>query len=378
LQEQNYNPKFVITAVEASADLLGAELIKTLKEQYPYANFYGVGGQRMINEGLQPWYHLDDFSVMGFTDVLKKYFVLKNKIRSLINKTLQINPDIYIGIDSPDLNFRIYHHLKESGISTVQYVSPQLWAWRKSRIHYVKKYIDMVLCLFPFEVDFYTSHNVKSLCIGHPGASKYKNKHQAKQSNNSSFRRITVFPGSRSQEIKLNLPFACDALNLIQKKIDIRVIFLAYSEKNLNQILELLGQMSLDFEYAYQINEDFNSLKDSALSIATSGTVTLELALLGEPAIVIYKVSKLNYFIYKLFGVTQLKFYALPNILLNKEIYREYIGHHDQVSALGEGLMNMLLNENIHKFNSAREALLEILDIDRSRIINDVIKDMME
>lgn len=378
MQEQNYNPKFVITAVEASADLLGAELIKTLKEQYPYANFYGVGGQRMINEGLQPWYHLDDFSVMGFTDVLKKYFVLKNKIRSLINKTLQINPDIYIGIDSPDLNFRIYHHLKESGIGTVQYVSPQLWAWRKSRIHYVKKYIDMVLCLFPFEVDFYTSHNVKSLCIGHPGASKYKNKHQAKQSNNSSFRTITVFPGSRSQEIKLNLPFACDALNLIQKKIDIRVIFLAYSEKNLNQILELLGQMSLDFEYAYQINEDFNSLKDSALSIATSGTVTLELALLGEPAIVIYKVSKLNYFIYKLFGVTQLKFYALPNILLNKEIYREYIGHHDQVSALGEGLMNMLLNENIHKFNSAREALLEILDIDRSRIINDVIKDMME
>jgi len=377
LQEQDYNPKFVITAVEASADLLGAELIKTLKEQYPHAKFYGVGGERMINEGLHHWHHLNEFSVMGFTDVLKKYFVLKNKIRSIIRNTLQINPDVYVGIDSPDLNFRIYHHLKKSHIKTVQCVSPQLWAWRKSRIHYVKKYIDMVFCLFPFEVDFYTSHNVKSLCIGHPAASKYKNKHQVKHTNNSSCKTITVFPGSRSQEIKLNLPFACDALNLIQKKIDIRVIFLAYSDKNLNQIRELLGQLPLDFEHAYQINNDFDSLKDSALSIATSGTVTLELALLGEPAIVIYKVSKLNYLIYKLFGVTQLKFYALPNILLNNEIYCEFVGHHDQTNALGESLMTMLLNENYHKFNSAREALLEMLDIDRASIINDAIKDMI-
>ncbi len=157
-----------IVAGEASGDTLGAELIKSLRKIDPTIRFDGVGGQKMIEQGFHSLYDIKDFSVMGITEILKSLPKLLSFRRGLLNNYQASMPDIFIGIDYPEFNLSLEKRLKESGIFTVQYVSPSVWAWREGRIKHIKESCDLMLTLFDFEKHFYDKHNMPTVYCGHP------------------------------------------------------------------------------------------------------------------------------------------------------------------------------------------------------------------
>ena len=157
-----------IVAGEASGDTLGAGLINAIKERVPNAHFMGVAGPQMIASGCDPWWRTEELSVMGFAEVLRHLPRLVRLRRRLLSQLKKANLDVFIGIDSPDFNLPIASALKAIGLPTVQYVSPQVWAWRQSRVGAVSKAVDLILCLLPFETRFYDLHGVNARFVGHP------------------------------------------------------------------------------------------------------------------------------------------------------------------------------------------------------------------
>ena len=157
-----------VVAGEASGDALGAGLIDAIKERVPGVRFVGIAGPRMIAAGCEPWYHAEELSVMGLAEVLHHLPRLLRLRRDLLRRLRAAELDVFIGIDSPDFNLPVEAALKKTGVSTVQYVSPQVWAWRQSRVAGVRRAADLVLCLLPFETRFYESHGVNARFVGHP------------------------------------------------------------------------------------------------------------------------------------------------------------------------------------------------------------------
>ncbi|HRE30664.1 MAG TPA: lipid-A-disaccharide synthase, partial [Candidatus Berkiella sp.] len=198
--------RFGLVAGEESGDILGADLILALKKIYPQATFVGIGGARMIDAGIESLYPLERLSVMGFIEPLKRLPELL-KMRSHLKKYfIQQPPAVFIGIDAPDFNLSLEHSLKQQGIRTVHYVSPTVWAWRKGRIHKIKKAINRMLCLFPFETQIYQTHLVPSTCVGHPLADATPLHLSQTQARNelglpSDKKIVALLPGSRRQEL---------------------------------------------------------------------------------------------------------------------------------------------------------------------------------
>ena len=162
------SPVFAIVAGEASGDLLGADLIRALKEQFPDAVFEGVGGPKMQAEGFQSLFDMDRLSVMGFIEPLKRLPELLGIRRTIVKRYSENKPAVFIGIDSPDFNLTIEAKLHSLSVKTVHYVSPSVWAWRQGRIKKIKNSVDLMLSLFPFEADFYRQHDVPVRYVGHP------------------------------------------------------------------------------------------------------------------------------------------------------------------------------------------------------------------
>lgn len=159
---------FALIAGELSGDILGAALIRALKLRYPAARFTGVAGPRMLAEGCEAVASIDTLSVMGLAEVLPAIPRLFKLRAALIQRYLREQPDLVIGIDAPDFNLGLERRLRQRGLKTVHVVSPSVWAWRENRVHGIKKSVDLMLCLFPFEVAFYAEHGVPAAYIGHP------------------------------------------------------------------------------------------------------------------------------------------------------------------------------------------------------------------
>ena len=156
------NPVIALVAGEASGDQLGAALVEQLRLRYPQATFVGVGGRRMQDAGVEAWWDADELAVMGLTEVLSHFPRLLKLRRKLRQRLLELRPDVFVGIDAPDFNLGLEIQLRRAGIRTVHYVSPTVWAWRKKRVRKIGRAADRVLCLFPFEPDFYADHQVSA------------------------------------------------------------------------------------------------------------------------------------------------------------------------------------------------------------------------
>lgn len=316
-----------IVVGEASGDILGAGLIKAIKAYHPDAVFEGIAGPLMLAEGAQSFFPQDRLAVMGFVEPLKRLPELL-RIRKFLKKHFTDNPpDLFIGIDSPDFNLDLELALKQAGVLTAHYVSPSVWAWRQWRVKKIKKAVDCMLTLFPFEVDFYQQHQIVAKCVGHtladqiplePDVSKARQVLELTHTGPI----IALLPGSRGGEVERMLPVFLAAAALAAKKMpDLLFVIAAANEARLSQIEQAVADCDCNCQVIFKQSHEVMLASD--LVVMASGTTTLEAMLLKKPMVIAYKVAAFSYFIFK--RMVKVPFVGLPNLLARRELAREYI-----------------------------------------------------
>ena len=317
----HYKKTIFIIAGEISGDQLGSILLKKLKTSNNSLHFYGVGGSNLIELGLKPIFSMEKISLMGLIEVLPKIPELLSLIKLTLNKIIEIKPDLIITIDAPSFNFRVLKKLKKLkvNIPNIHVVAPTVWAWKAYRAKEIANYVDNLFVLYPFEKKYFTPHGIKTYFIGHPLVEKINKSKNI--SNKRKEKNISIFPGSRKNEINFHLDLILNSL-------------LEYNEKFTFVIVAVESQLSL----VENISEKYRNLIDidivpsshketiftkSFLAIAVSGTITLELALHKVPFITIYKLNFLSYFFLK--NIVFAKYITLVNIIFDKPIVPELI-----------------------------------------------------
>ncbi len=336
--------RFVIVAGEASGDILGANLIKHLKQRYPDAIFEGIGGPLMIEQGLDSFVPMERLSVMGLVEVLGRLRELLGIRKSLFNHCLDKRPDAFIGVDSPDFNLPLARKLKEQGLKTIHYVSPSVWAWRQKRIFKIKKSVDLMLTLFPFELQIYQDHKVPAVCVGHTLADDVpmeSDKNQARQrlGLDQEAEWIAILPGSRGGEVSRLMPtFAQAMVQIKQSKSNAKFLIPAANIERRQQIETVLQEYaSVDATIIDGRSREVMAAGDAILM--ASGTAALEAMLVKRPMVVAYKFTKLTYAIMS--RMLKVPYVSLPNLLAQKRLIPELL----QDDATGERLASALLTE---------------------------------
>ncbi len=328
-EQRDKAPVFVLIAGEASGDLLGSDLISALKRQYPQAKFLGIGGEKMCAQGLQSWFPMQKLSVMGFFEVIKHLPELLSIRRFCIQQILQLKPQAFIGIDAPDFNFKIEGAAKKAGIPAIHYVGPSVWAWREKRLNKIKQQVDGVLVLFPFELPYYQKYGIPAQFVGHPLATQVlgaPNQLDARQQLGlPSDTQVTgLLPGSRMSEIELMADVYIQVAVKIQA-IHPAMVFVIpcvheVAKSRIEKAVADYGQ-GLNVILIDQQAQMVMAASDQLL--VTSGTATLEAALMQRPMILAMKVHPISYWIMKRLATTE--WIGLPNILAKRLIVPELI-----------------------------------------------------
>lgn len=328
MELRNDAPLIALIAGEASGDILGAGLMQSLQARYPAARFIGVGGSEMAAAGLDSLFPMEKLSVMGITEVLAHLPELLRLRKQLIRFLLEQQPDVVIGIDSPDFTLPIERRLHEQGLKTVHYVSPSVWAWRQGRIKGIKKSIDLMLCLLPFEARFYEEHQVPVAFVGHPLADRVPLETDTAAARHalgldSSQTLIGVLPGSRGGEVGQLMPVFLDAMQELHKtRPELHFVIPAANAARREQIEALLGEAPA-LPVTLVDGESRTVMSAVDVILMASGTATLEGLLVGKPMVVGYRVGKVTYAIAR--RLVKSEFFSLPNLLCREEMVPELI-----------------------------------------------------
>lgn len=318
-----------IVAGEASGDRLGAPLIEALRRRYPNARFTGIGGRQMQTAGLESQADMSRLSVMGLVEVITHLADIVALKKSLLKFWAEHPPDLFIGIDAPDFNLRLANALNARGVQTVQYVSPSLWAWKEKRIEKIKKSIDLVLCLFPFETAVYQKHHVAAVCVGHPMTDRLNpiTQQEARRTLALPYPErpmIGLFPGSRKGEIERLLPVFMHAFTRIKaRRNDLSALVSAADADHKALIATMLNRMSLHDDVIISDRDSALLIAASDVVLLASGTITLEAALLERAMLVAYRVHPLTAMIAR--RLLKIDRYSLPNLLAGKTVVHEWI-----------------------------------------------------
>jgi lipid-A-disaccharide synthase len=336
--------RVAIAAGETSGDALGAGLIRALKERTAVECF-GIAGPRMVEAGCAPWHGTDELSVMGLMEVLPHLRRLLKLRRRLIERIEAARPDVYIGVDSSDFNLPVEAALKAAGIPTVQYVSPQVWAWRQARVHKIGAATDLVLCLLPFEAPFYAEHGVNARFVGHPLADEIPLDVDAGQARSAlglpaDARILALLPGSRRAEVeRLAGRFLGTAAWLAARDPALRFVVAAANDVVAEIAARAASELRMEPAPRIVTGKARQVIAAADVVLTASGTASLECLLLKRPMVVAHRLSPLTYGLVRRLGVGRLENFSLPNLLAGRRIVAEYVQRQVRPDILGPALL---------------------------------------
>ena len=318
--------KVGIIAAEHSGDRLGSKLLESLQNSFE-VDLFGLGGPQVNSSEIVTPQGIDykDLHVMGLIDPLINLPKILSIRKKLLNLFMSNKIDIFIGVDSPDFNMFFHKKLKLQNIKTIQVVSPSVWGWRENRIHAIQAHVDLTMCLFKFECNFYDQKNMQSFFLGHPFSQLKPGKiHEAisKYGLDSSKSFISILPGSRESEISQLMPVYIEAAKKLSEMNPNAFFLVPAANKKLAEMIESTkGMKDIPHIIAVDAAQDFLTL--SPISIVTSGTASLEASVLGSVPIICYKTNFFNYAI--LSRLVKTPFVGLPNLLLQAHVFPELI-----------------------------------------------------
>lgn len=356
------NKNILIIAGEASGDLHGSLLIHKIKAIEPEINFYGIGGDRMVNEGLNLNFHINQMAFLGFVEVIKHIPFIKKVQNELLSLIKEKEIGTAILIDYPGFNLNFAKKLKKLNLKIIYYISPQIWAWGKGRIKKIKRLVDKMLVVFPFEEKLYKKEGIDCEFVGHPLIEILNNYNFLSQdkffeifSLQKDKEILTILPGSRLQEIEKLFPIVIEAAELIANKYNLQIVVGCASNIDENKFYELSNKDNFKIikHHTYEL------IKYSKFGIIKSGTSTLEAALLGLPMVIVYKTNILSYFIGK--SLINLDKIGMANIILEQKVVPELIQNDVQPEKIFNESDKILNDENI--YNSIKDKFKNIKEI---------------
>lgn len=375
--------KIGIIVGELSGDILGAGLLKELHKIYPNIEIEGVVGPNLIEGTATQLYPMEELSFIGFLEPLLNIRKLLKMRKWLIRYFTEEPPDLFIGIDAPEFNLGIERKLKEHGIPIVHYVSPQVWAWRSYRIKKIKKSIDLMLTLFPFEEKFYKKHDVPVKFVGHPTADKIpENIDNTTAKSNLNIPRnktvVALLPGSRKSEIKKHtLLYLQTASNCLKQNSNFIFITSLVKDEHVKYFESIKQKHAIDLPIMIFTNKSHEVMAASDLVLVASGTATLEVMLHKKPMVVAYKTNFLTYWLVKM--LIKVPYISLPNLLADKKIVPELIQKEATVKNLTEKLMDLFNNYNSKKEQlDVFDNLCPMLRQNASKVAANAIKDLLD
>ena len=318
--------KYYIIAGEASGDLYGSNLVKELKLKDSKANIRAWGGDLMKEQGVDLVKHYKNHNYMGFLEVIRNLGTIIKNISFCKQDIKAFNPDALILIDFPGFNMRIAKYFYQYSFPVLYYIAPQVWAWKENRVEAIKKYVDKLYVILPFEKEFFKKHGVESNYMGHPLLEHILNFKDKESVSKSKFVEehglevekpiISLLPGSRKQEIEKKLPVMLHAVSSFSKDFNIVIA-------GMENFKNLYREITSNSNAKVICKDTYNLLNNSNIALVTSGTATLETAFFNVPQIVCYKTSWLSYIIAK--SLVKIKYISLVNLIMDEEVVKELI-----------------------------------------------------
>ncbi|RLA56410.1 MAG: lipid-A-disaccharide synthase [Gammaproteobacteria bacterium] len=334
-----------VLAGEASGDILGSRVLAALKSRYDEVIVEGIGGPLLQAQGLDSLFPMERLSVMGFVEPLKRLPELL-RIRAAVYRHFRDNPpDLFLGIDSPDFNLRLEKKLRRAGVTTAHLVSPSVWAWRRGRIGKIKRSVDLMLCLFPFETAIYQQHGIPVSFVGHPLADEIAERvDQAAARADLGLapdgKLLALLPGSRGSEVRMLAPVFLQVADILWQR-DRRLSFVIPAANDLrrSELMRLLQEYP-QLPVTLLSGQSREAMAAADAILLASGTATLEAALLKRPMVVAYRVAALSWFL--LSRMLKTEHVALPNVLAGKALVPELLQGAATPAAMVSALLPLL------------------------------------
>jgi lipid-A-disaccharide synthase len=352
----------LIIAAENSAENYGAQVIDEFKKHEPGVHFFGLGGDRFADRGVDVVIHSRELSVLGLIEVVSSLLKLKRYMNILVKEAVKRKAAAVILIDYPDFNLRLAKKIKKLGIPVYYYISPTVWAWRYSRVNLIKKYVDHLFIIFPFEIKIYEKEKIPFTYTGHPLVPMIKvdvkrDVFRKEWAVKKSGVLLTLLPGSRRAEVNFLLTEMLKAAAMLQEEFEVRIFLLLAENIDRDFVTGFLENSPVDVQVIEQ-KGGHNLINASDMVITTCGTSNLEIAVIGVPFVAVYRLNKLSYFLGK--GFVKIDNYSIVNILAQKRVIPELIQENFRAENIAKEVRKVLKNEAVRdemlsQFSKIRE-----------------------
>lgn len=311
--------KMAIVAGEASGDLHASEVVREVKKLTPNLEMFGIGGDLLGREGMTLLHHASEMGIVGLFNVIRHLPMFRRVFKELMERIEAEKPDVVFLVDYPDFNLRVAKRCRELGLRIVYYISPQLWAWRSGRVRHIARNVDRMLVIFPFEEEFYRRHHVPVTYVGHPLIEQLAG--VRKPERKSDVLRIALLPGSRRMEVRSLLPAMLDAVNILRAERKVEAYIIQAPTIDHEELEAIVRESGV--EVPILPHDRGEGVAAADVSLSSSGTATLESAVLGTPVVVMYRLSRATYVLGK--RLVSLPHFSLVNIIAGKEVVPELL-----------------------------------------------------